>query len=58
MSDDYSIYAAPINRRTEREMGEDYIKYVQECNAKVKETGNTDFKAIPEFAWERKQLKS
>ena len=36
-------------------MSDDYVKYVQECNAKVKLTGNTSFKAEPEFVWQIKK---
>ena len=41
--------------RNDEAMNDGYIKYVQECNEKVKTTGNTDFKAEPEFMWESKK---
>jgi hypothetical protein len=44
------------NRKDSQVMDDNYIKYVQECNEKVKTTGNLDFKAIPEFVWESKIL--
>jgi hypothetical protein len=37
-----------------QQMTDGYVKYVQECNEKVKATGNTAFKASPEFVWQQK----